>query len=186
MTINQGNYHLCRSLVTRLTAAVMTLLFFCCASEPMSESKPHEPVPALAAQRNGKANPETTLPIEEQIRAVVGRWSGTPHKMGGNDHSGIDCSGFVQRVYLELFQLKLPRSTALQILMGITVSPKELRAGDLVFFSPPNKIRHVGIYLGNGEFAHASTTQGVSISSLNTPYWRDAYWTSKRIIPGRT
>ena len=186
MAVNQGINYLCRSLVPRLTAVVLTLLVCCCASEPVSESKRYEPVPAHEALRYSKSTPETVPAMEQQIRAVVHRWSGTPHKMGGIDHGGIDCSGFVQRIYHELFHIQLPRSTALQVQVGLTVSLKELEVGDLVFFHPPNKIRHVGIYLGSGEFAHASATQGVTISSLYTPYWRDAYWISKRILPGRT
>ena len=56
-----------------------------------------------------------------------------------------------------------------------------LLPGDLVFFHPPNKIRHVGIYLGRGEFAHASTSTGVTISQMNSTYWRNAYWTARRV-----
>ena len=186
MAVNQGTYHLFRSLVPRLTAVVLTLLVCSCASEPMSGSKLYEPVPAHEELRCSKSTPETVPAMEQQIRAVVHRWSGTPHKMGGIDHRGIDCSGFVQRIYHDLFHIQLPRSTALQVQVGLTVSLKELEVGDLVFFHPPNKIRHVGIYLGSGEFAHASATQGVTISSLYTTYWRDAYWISKRILPGRT
>jgi len=186
MVFNQSIYHLCRLLVPRLTAVGLTLLVCCCASEPMPESKRYEPVPAHEALRSSKSSPETAPALEQQIRTVVHRWSGTPHKMGGIDHKGIDCSGFVQRIYHDLFHIQLPRSTALQVHVGITVDPKKLKVGDLVFFHPPHKIRHVGIYIGRGEFAHASATKGVTISSLCTPYWRDAYWISKRILPGRS
>lgn len=103
--------------------------------------------------------------------------------MGGRDRNGIDCSGFVQRVFDDLFSVKLPRTTESLVRTGTTVSSQELRTGDLVFFHPPNKIRHVGIYLSKGEFAHASTTKGVTISKLNTPYWQNAYWTAKRVLP---
>jgi cell wall-associated NlpC family hydrolase len=101
--------------------------------------------------------------------------------MGGNNRSGIDCSGFVRRIFKDLFNVRLPRSTALQVNTGCKVSKDQLKAGDLVFFHPPNKIRHVGIYLGRGEFAHASTSKGVTISRLNTTYWRKAYWTARRV-----
>ncbi len=161
------------------------LLFFCCATKPVPLKGPLKPVAAHDRPQGCGACPAEAPTIERQIRDVVHRWSGTPHKMGGKDRTGIDCSGFVQKVYGELFHIQLPRSTQLQVQMGIPVGSKELISGDLVFFHPPNKIRHVGIYLSNGEFAHASASQGVTISSLHTPYWRQAYWTSKRILPDR-
>jgi cell wall-associated NlpC family hydrolase len=101
--------------------------------------------------------------------------------MGGTRKSGVDCSGFVQRIFNDLFNITLPRSTALQVQTGIAVSIRHLRPGDLVFFHPPDKVRHVGIYLGRGEFVHASTSKGVTISRLNAAYWRNSYWTARRI-----
>jgi lipoprotein Spr len=119
--------------------------------------------------------------VEIRLRAAVRQWVGTPHRMGGTQRNGIDCSGFVQRIFGDLFSIKLPRSTALQVHTGKAVTLQHLRPGDLVFFHPPHKVRHVGIYLGSGEFAHASTSKGVTISRLSTAYWRHAYWTARRI-----
>jgi cell wall-associated NlpC family hydrolase len=119
--------------------------------------------------------------VEIRLRAAVRQWAGTPHRMGGTRRNGIDCSGFVQRIYTDLFNIQLPRSTALQVHAGEAVSRRHLRPGDLVFFRPPHKVRHVGIYLGSGEFAHVSTSKGVTISRLRTGYWRHAYWTARRI-----
>ena len=119
--------------------------------------------------------------IEQRLRYEVGQWKGTPHRMGGTRRSGVDCSGFVQRIFNDLFKVKLPRSTALQVHSGKAVAIDRLRPGDLVFFRPPQKVRHVGIYLGRGEFAHASTSRGVTISRLDTAYWRKSYWTARRV-----
>ena len=108
------------------------------------------------------------------------QWVGTPHRMGGATRKGTDCSGFVQHLYRDIFQQKIPRSTAQQIRAGQLVVKKQLRPGDLVFFRIPYKGPHVGIYLGREDFAHASTSKGVMISSLEDDYWRTSYWTARR------
>ncbi len=162
--------------------AMLLILISSCAPTP--EVRPVEPKPELygpdSVAPGLKQN--TAPPIEERLRAVVGLWTGTPHKMGGDSRRGIDCSGFVRRVYREVLGIRLPRTTSMQVQVGKVVNINELRIGDLVFFKPPYKIRHVGIYLGYGEFAHASTSKGVTISMLNNPYWRDAFWTAKRLL----
>jgi lipoprotein Spr len=102
--------------------------------------------------------------------------------MGGESRRGIDCSGFVQRLYRDLFGRRIPRSTALQVKSGRPVGSGQLRTGDLVFFKVPGKGRHVGIYLSRSEFAHASTSQGVMISNLEEYFWRQTYWTARRYL----
>ena len=121
-------------------------------------------------------------PVEQRIRAEVLQWEGTSHRMGGTSRHGIDCSGFVQRLYRDLFNRRIPRSTALQMQSGQGIDKEQLRSGDLVFFKIPHKGRHVGIYLGQMEFAHASTRRGVTISRLDDRYWHQSYWTARRYL----
>jgi probable lipoprotein NlpC len=116
------------------------------------------------------------------LRLEADRWKGTPHRMGGTDREGIDCSGFVMQVYKHLFNIHLPRMTNEQASLGRPIPRSRIHAGDLVFFLPPNKIRHVGIYLGDGDFVHASTSKGVIISNINDRYWQNAFWTARRIL----
>lgn len=120
--------------------------------------------------------------IERQLYAEARRWKGTPYVHGGNDTDGIDCSGFVFRVYEKLFGIRLPRDTSQQALIGVPISKSQLRAGDLVFFSRYSKLSHVGIYLKNGEFVHASTSSGIIISHLEDGYWQKTYRTSRRLL----
>jgi len=120
--------------------------------------------------------------IERQLYEEALVWKGTPYVRGGNDANGIDCSGFVLRVYEKLFGIRLPRDTSQQALIGVPISKSQIRAGDLVFFSRYSKLNHVGIYLKNGEFVHASTSSGVIISRLEDEYWRKTYRTSRRIL----
>jgi cell wall-associated NlpC family hydrolase len=120
--------------------------------------------------------------MEQKLRAEVGMWKGTPHQMGGTTRQGVDCSAFVQRLYQDVFNQRIPRTTHLQVKSGQLVEKDLLRMGDLVFFKYPLKGRHVGIYLDQGEFAHASTSKGVTISSLQNNYWRQFYWTARRYL----
>lgn len=175
--------HDCRgSLALRMTAVMLIPFFIGCASKPMPAVRLADPDPTHQSSAAARPQADRLGTVEQQLRAAVGGWIGTPHKLGGNDHSGIDCSGFVQMVYLDVFNVRLPRSTALQVQTGAPIRLAQLRIGDLVFFHPPNKIRHVGVYLGRGEFAHASASRGVVISKLRTSYWQKCYWTSRRII----
>ena len=120
---------------------------------------------------------------EKRILDEYKQWRGTRHKMGGTGSRGIDCSGFVKEIYREVFNIDLPRTTKEQAKLGKPVSFKDLQPGDLVFFKPPSYARHVGIFLSQSEFVHASKTKGVTVSRIDAPYWRKNYWTARRILP---
>ena len=108
-------------------------------------------------------------------------WSGTPYRLGGQSARGIDCSGFVNVTYNNLFGINLPRTTKEQAKFGKKIRRRKLSTGDLVFFKTGFFQRHVGIYVGNDEFIHASTSKGVIRSSLRAPYWSKHYWKSVRV-----
>ena len=119
--------------------------------------------------------------INTKLMAQYQEWRGIPYEHGGLSNRGIDCSGFVYLTYRNKFGINLPRSTEQQSHSGIQIAPREMRAGDLVFFSSLFTETHVGIYLGNRKFLHASTSQGVSISNMDNDYWRDKFWKALRI-----
>lgn len=123
-----------------------------------------------------QSNIKTTL--QQQYQA----WAGTPYRLGGVDISGIDCSALVQNILADAFKLELPRTTREQVNVGSPVKRDSLEPLDLVFFKTGRTARHVGIYLGNGEFLHASTSRGVMISKLDNPYWTRHYWTARRPV----
>ena len=108
-------------------------------------------------------------------------WQGTPYRLGGSSHQGLDCSAFVKNTYREVYRLELPRATRQQAKMGVRVRKANLQRGDLVFFKTGWRLRHVGIYTENGKFIHASTRRGVIESSLNEGYWDKHYWKARRI-----
>jgi cell wall-associated NlpC family hydrolase len=109
---------------------------------------------------------------EERIRfiKVVMAFEGTPYKAGGNTASGMDCSGLVYIAY-RIFDVTLPRTVARQFCIGRKIRRDELEEGDLVFFNGFEKANHVGIYLGDGKFIHASSTaKKLRIDFLASPW----------------
>lgn len=107
----------------------------------------------------------------------IDEWYGTPYHLGGSDKSGIDCSAFVQRLYEQVFKVNLVRTAMEQFNNCRMVwDNTQLKEGDLVFFKiHSRRISHVGIYLMNNFFVHASSSQGVMISRLNDSYWQRYY-----------
>lgn len=111
------------------------------------------------------------------------KYLGTPYVWGGNTRSGLDCSGFTKLVFTEAFGLSMYRTARDQFNQGEVIPTfNDLRFGDLVFFDtrPSARPGHVGIYLGNRLFAHASTKQGVIVSSFDTKYYTDKYMGGRR------
>jgi hypothetical protein len=130
-------------------------------------------------------NPLLIMEPEEKIKVALlehfKEWASVKYKFGGLSKDGVDCSGFVYLAFLNQFGVKLPRNTTLQVKLGTTVAQDELKAGDLVFFKTGPAMRHVGIYLDHRRFIHASSSEGVTTSSLDSKYWANAYWTAKRL-----
>lgn len=108
--------------------------------------------------------------IKSKILEQYAGWKGVRYRLGGSSKRGIDCSAFVQTTFREQFGMDLPRSTSQQQDLGKKVQRTKLRPGDLVLFRAGSTGRHVGIYLGNDKFVHASTSAGVTISNLNDDY----------------
>ena len=115
----------------------------------------------------------------QKLAKVYNQWAGTRYRMGGTTHRGIDCSAFMQETFAAAFGMDLPRSTAEQRHLGKRIQRHQLKQGDLVFFRGNN---HVGVYMGNNKFMHASSSQGVTISSLDEDYWARTYTQSRRIL----
>lgn len=125
-----------------------------------------------------------TSTLAEDIIAHSYSYLGTPYRYGGTSYSGIDCSGFTMKVFAQ-FGIYLPHGASDQYALSTPVTTEERGPGDLVFFNTSGYgIGHVGIYLGGGQFIHASTSRGVIISSLYESYYARTYLFAGRIIDG--
>ncbi|WP_425313285.1 C40 family peptidase [Paenibacillus mangrovi] len=119
---------------------------------------------------------------DSKMDKVIDDVIGTKYRTGGTTTNGFDCSGFTMYVYKQL-GINLPHQSGSQFSMGTSVSRSDLRAGDLVFFNTSGHgVSHVGIYVGDGKFAHASTSRGVVISSLSDSYYANRYVGAKRVM----
>lgn len=124
------------------------------------------------------------VPVEtlqnKTLYTIIEDWWGTPYRLGGSSQKGIDCSAFVQTLIFGVFALQLPRTAKEQYVLSEWLPVNDLKEGDLVFFNTRGGVSHVGVYLQNHKFVHASTSGGVMISDLN-----DSYWSRKLIGAGR-
>lgn len=118
----------------------------------------------------------------KEIVSRAAKYKGVPYVFGGTTTKGFDCSGYVQYVFKDC-KAKLPRLADEQALQGIFVTQKQLRPGDLVFFTTyAPGASHVGIYAGDGQFWSASTSKGVILSSLKEEYWKQRYFGARRVL----
>ncbi|GAB3421833.1 C40 family peptidase [Niabella aquatica] len=115
-----------------------------------------------------------------KLLETIDEWYGTRYRYGGTTKSGIDCSAFVRAVYKVAFGIDLPR-TAREQFRAAAMAVSNLQIGDLLFFNTSGGISHVGMYLGNNKFVHASTSRGVIVSDLDENYYAIRYLGARRI-----
>ncbi len=134
---------------------------------------------------NRTSRPSKLKPIRgdnEALYKAINHWLGTPHKTGGCDKSGIDCSCLVMNIYKEVYGIELYRSS-MDIMKNVYfINKSDLKEGDILFFktTSANRVTHVGIYLKNNEFVHTSSSRGVIISNLNEAYYQRTFYKAGR------
>jgi len=132
-------------------------------------------------------NMEVEAVTNIELYNFIEKWWATPYRYGGATKDGIDCSAFTGTLVHDVYGMILSRTARSQYDECEKVKKKDLQEGDLVFFKNRRSISHVGIYLGNGYFTHASTTNGVIISSLDEAYYSKRYVGGGRItVPARS
>lgn len=116
----------------------------------------------------------------------IDNWWGTPYRMGGTTKQGIDCSGFVNQLFSSVYGMVVPRNSSAQHHYAIQIKKDQIQEGDLIFFNTNrrkkrNYVSHVGVYLHNNKFVHASTSSGVMISDLKDAYWLKHFVDIRRV-----
>ena len=167
----------------RLLLSIFTCVIFIaltgCAGTPKQQT--------AISSSTSKSPSSSTIPTKQtavykRLNQHYSHWKGTPYELGGLNKNGIDCSGFVHVTFREAFGMQLPRTTEDLAAAGRKIGKNQLDVGDLVFFKTGISKHHVGIYIGNQQFIHASTSNGVMKSSLSNPYWSRHYWKSTRLL----
>jgi cell wall-associated NlpC family hydrolase len=136
------------------------------------------PAPASGSSRVVLPTRQQTVMLNEILKYI-----GTPYRLGGSGSDGIDCSAYTAVVFSNALRIDLPRSTVDQYRTGVAVRKHELQFGDLIFFNTTGTDpSHVGIYIGDDLFAHASVSYGVTISSLQSQYFQRRLTGIRRVI----
>lgn len=162
----------------RLAVPAIFIILFLLAGCAPKVNVVYIPTDKRAAPRVAKSGNKETVSL---LKRHYEKWRGTPYVEGGMSASGMDCSGFTVLAYRDIFGLSLPRTAGEQVAYGRAVARDDLEPGDLVFFQTGVMKRHVGIYLHDDQFMHASLSRGVTISSLDDGYWRRKYWQARRL-----
>lgn len=155
-------------------------LISCSSSVRYTSNDENEYKPSKKSLSSHSKNDIDNKTIGSQIVEFSKNWLGVPYKYGGTNEDGIDCSAFVMRVY-KPFGYELPRTADQQYDFTHKVSRETLQQGDLIFFKRRDRIFHVGIYVGENQFIHASTSQGVTIQSLEDNWVRNNLFSFGRI-----
>ena len=172
------------------TLIVIVLFFSVLATQAQTKITPAQPVAKTQDDDESLAKDYLSKIMGVALSATsnmklfhfVYDWIGTPYRFGGNSRKGIDCSAFTKELYSEVFNLDIKRNSRDIFSMVSPVAKDELKEGDLVFFKiHSRRISHIGIYLGNNRFAHASL-RGVAISSLDDAYYSRYFYKGGRLL----
>jgi len=157
-----------------ICAFTVIILSSCHSKKAVMKGQPGEvvaPQPSIAEKYSGILGVEKDQIQNGRLYAFIDQWMGTPYRFGGLDHDGIDCSGLSFLLEQQVYGIMIPRTTSQQVTVIKRKYEEELQEGDLLFFDyDGKKFSHVGIYLQNGYYVHASSTKGVIIVKLHDPY----------------
>jgi len=168
----------------KLLMIIASIGIFTMSCAPLRPLAP-DAYPSTKTASNKKWQDSQNITGISEWDEVLVPWLGTPYKYGGNTKRGTDCSGFVSSVYMEKEKMSVPRTTKDGFKMGKSIDKSSLVVGDLVFFSKQGDVKnvnHVGIYVGEGNFMHASTSLGVTITPLEDNHWKTLYLGARRYL----
>ncbi|EKT63940.1 bifunctional murein DD-endopeptidase/murein LD-carboxypeptidase [Providencia burhodogranariea] len=185
-----------RNLLRILPAIAIAATLSACTA-PNSSKNAQRTTHSESRMLNGSSSDSLAMASQDEFEQLVqsvdtkskimnqyANWKGVSYRLGGTTKNGIDCSSFVQRTFIEQFGVALPRTTSEQESSGQGVKRNSLKPGDLVLFKTGRRMKHVGIYIGDDKFVHASTSSGVIVSELTNDYWNKRYYAGRRVIDG--
>jgi len=179
-----------------LTSKLRTLFFALCllayagctpavryTARGAGNSAPSVSKPSYRVAANWDYRKSYTIP-QSSMASAASKYLGIRYRWGGMSRKGTDCSGLVCMIYHDVCRARLPHSSKKQRALGRLVTPSQAKCGDLVFFGTGHfgRVNHVGIYLGNGKFIHASTKLGVIYSDLDDAYYKKRFVEMRRIF----
>lgn len=176
-----------RRMQAPLLAAIAAIALTCSCGTHRASVVKGTKTTASTGKTGGKTqklNVDGSLPAETQsLLREAAKWLGTSYRYGGTTRSGVDCSGLVLNLFNTALSIKLPRNSAAQQEYCARISRNDLVEGDLVFFTTGGgkRVNHVGMYVGDGNIIHSSTSRGVIISSLSEDYYRRTFHSAGRV-----
>jgi cell wall-associated NlpC family hydrolase len=160
MSVRENTAHPGRPAVYPLLfMACLLVLGVGCAPKVQVQSSPTHPPQPTAFDSS----------VSEILLSQFRTWKGVRHRVGGMDRQGVDCSGLMQAVFRDAFQVDLPRTSRAQSRTGQSVDARNMRPGDLLYFF--DKGDHIGVVVSDRTFMHASASQGVILSTLDGYWW---------------
>ncbi len=172
--------------IDRAVVVAAVVIVAACSGAPYLTVDDHPAPQALDYEALLAAPPRSVSDVRQNLVKTAQSYLGTPLKRGGtNPREGFDCTGYVFYVYQEAAGITLPRKSHDQVQIGQPISPIDLQPGDLIYFKVGRtRSLHVGLYVGEGQFIHAPSTNGtVKIDSLGTEHWRLRFLGARRILP---
>ena len=159
---------------------LILLVLFSCGVKRSTTNNSSSSIKKKYSQLLGVSEKEIS---NKKLYSFIDDWYGVPYKYGGKSKSGVDCSDFVSILYKNVFGKEISGSSASMSKQCKTISKDELKEGDLVFFKIDSKeISHIGIYLQNNKFIHATTKAGVMIDDLSEEYYKKYFESAGRIL----
>jgi lipoprotein Spr len=175
-----------RTLTTAIAIGLMAAA--CHSSKSATSNSQSTTTPAVKPDYNGMRQDvggrRYDIKSINDLIAEASRWLGVPYLYAGHSTEGTDCSGLVMEVFQKVLNVKLPRSSAQQQQYCSAIARETMLPGDLVFFatgSDPARVSHVGLYIGDGDMIHASSSRGVIVSHLSERYYTQRFHSAGRV-----
>lgn len=161
-----------------ISALTLCALFTGCTqvNEPITPTKVVE-----VEEQQDTIIASDSLNMNDELMSFYNEWKGTRYSTTGNSKKGISPGNYVQRLFKEKFELDISNNPWKQLKFGDKVKKSDLQIGDLVFFKKSRNRMHVGIYMNNGDFMHSSV-KGVKFTKLNKAYYKNTYYTARRVF----